>query len=736
MLGWQVAILVFMAVAGLIASASLDLLQSFVPSGIDAFFSSSCSANRHNNLILSGRPYHIDPGTCLWVQIAQPELAPGHVDQWSGQTTISETASGGLRISLTVSVPASDPLVARIREGDATQDPGAMTSILLADITVNGTVPSWTAPTLTTVAGGKVAVGESAALPAASSQDLFFGFVSPGTLRVSTSSLDITMIQGYTRLVSQGAHSLDVDYGHYASLNLSLSAAGAVSPGTSSAASPANFWLTLAPAAWRFLWGFSAVLLPALAWLALFLVGRSGRLGSLGKSEAAQRLLWVTGMVLMAHFAISIATAISSHEDPGGALQVMSSSGATECATLGSTPYCYPAGSPALPVLENLVTRLLGRNVLHPLNATGYPSTAGATVLLIAVVLSASRGWARPAPATVTQKRQRWRAAGLALVAVACAAGLYAWIAANWAFPASTAAWSTAIEVICGAVLGPLVIVAVGSVLLSMAWQRAIRNRPRSGATPQGAAPPAAPSGAAPPGVPDSPASPESQPAAVPRGLRFRPLALVIGVSLVLAISADLTWYSGALPLLLRWAVVIGAGTMMGLAVDRIIRKSTGLSFGGLRFALPAAVVIAIPWGIVHSTTTFVGWWSVMSYAVRLDDLLPLVLIAAAAATFREMGKERVTDAKALSDHRVLGVLTWFVVLSASYTFAGGFSWSALAATAAAGLGAWVLLPSSQVARAAVVLGQSGTQRLAVLRLNLKAGAARRLIPAYSKLVI
>jgi hypothetical protein len=211
------------------------------------------------------------------------------------------------------------------------------------------------------------------------------------------------------------------------------------------------------------------------------------------------------------------------------------------------------------------------------------------------------------------------------------------------------------------------------------------------------------------------------------RALPFLALAApVASVAVFLALWAAATADSGYLPLFVRWAGLIGVGTVMGLAVARLAISTRWARRSRLRYWLPVAAAFAVPWGILHGSGQSIGWANILQYAVRLDDLLPLILLSGCVVLFRQLGTQPVAQEEKLREHRMLGIVSWFIVLSGSYTFASSVSAPAAAAMTAAALAAWLIMPSRQVAVAALVLRQSDQEQAGAVTRALRAGAARR----------
>ena len=210
----------------------------------------------------------------------------------------------------------------------------------------------------------------------------------------------------------------------------------------------------------------------------------------------------------------------------------------------------------------------------------------------------------------------------------------------------------------------------------------------------------------------------------------------LIALIAVLAVAATLTNDGGYVPLALRWGVLIIVGAVMGLAVVRLAAEGMGWQPIRRRYLLailPLAALLVVPWGILHSPDLVIGWWTLLPYALRIDGILILVVVAAVVTALRRLGSAPVTTRDELRDHRALGIALWFIALAGTYTLAGGYSAAAVVFLGVAGFGAWLLMPADQVVRAVDVLGQSTEMQARAVARTLRAGAGRRLLPSLSK---
>jgi hypothetical protein len=212
----------------------------------------------------------------------------------------------------------------------------------------------------------------------------------------------------------------------------------------------------------------------------------------------------------------------------------------------------------------------------------------------------------------------------------------------------------------------------------------------------------------------------------------------VVPLIAVLAVAAPLTNAGGYVPVVLRWGVLVVAGAFLGMAALRLTMSAVGPlrpSANRTPHALAAVLitaVIAVPWGELGDDVQ-VSWWDLLTYANRIDGVLPLVLVAAGVTALRRLGLVPSRDEATLSAHRRLGIAAWVVVLSGSYAFGGSADLAAAAALAAAAVAAWLLMPRRQVSRASTVLSQTKQEGDAAARRAVEIGVARRTLPGLAK---
>lgn len=213
----------------------------------------------------------------------------------------------------------------------------------------------------------------------------------------------------------------------------------------------------------------------------------------------------------------------------------------------------------------------------------------------------------------------------------------------------------------------------------------------------------------------------------------------VVPLIVVLAAAASLTNDGGYIPVFIRWGVLIVAGAFLGMAVVRLTVSAAGPlrptanRTPHLVAAALSAVVVAVPWGELGSNGVQIGWWDFLTYANRVDGVLPLVLVVAGVTALRRLGLIPSRDETTLSSHRKLGIAAWIVVLSGSYAFGGSADLGTSAALAVAAVAAWLLMPHRQVRRASVVLSQTEQEAAAAVGRAVEIGVARRTLPGLAK---
>ena len=287
----------------------------------------------------------------------------------------------------------------------------------------------------------------------------------PATVNLTSHARVIAGVQGDFRISSQDAHLVKAHTHQHTGGTLTVDMA----PGA--AQTPAFPAPQLGPSApswapgitsgtWQVLRGLAEALLPATAWIVMFLASRAGAFGSVGRRSAWRRMEWVIGTILVAHLVVSAMIQVTILE---GRLPV----------SLGSS-------------LNGSMTR---DGLWYP---AGYPAVAGGVVLFIALVLCAAGWWSRPLDAPPRMGRMTLDvtvpAAGI-ICAIAGFAGL-AWLAES---QRRLNRWPPLAEEIPLAVVLALACLSLAVVWLSGALARSLARRlpsGQAGTRPQADVPP------------------------------------------------------------------------------------------------------------------------------------------------------------------------------------------------------------------------------------------------------
>lgn len=325
---------------------------------------------------------------------------------------VVETESSAFQATVTITTVASDPLVTMVQRGDA-QDANAFVSNVVGYVTAGQNSFTWSPPTVTVNSTSAKAVisttgrpSEQVAIPTAVQLSVA-AFSLPGTVEVSTRNRDIVGVSedgAGGRIASESAHSLTADNLN-GELRISLQSGAPQSlsgpPGPTSA-----HWVARASStAWGLLSGFAGMLMPACAWIVMFLAGRMGAFGIVGRRVAWRRAERILGAVVIAHLVISACFQLTITEG-----------------SLTNSLLSNPSQ------LQHLSRDMVETGLWSPI---GYPAVAGGVVLLIAFAL-ATAGW--DARERRGSPRRRFSIAALALVTGAAAVSSY--VALAYASPA------------------------------------------------------------------------------------------------------------------------------------------------------------------------------------------------------------------------------------------------------------------------------------------------------------
>ncbi|TVZ05075.1 hypothetical protein EAS64_10680 [Trebonia kvetii] len=742
-----VALLVLGALAGLV----VDALEATAP--VIASFQADCAPGQ-SNIILNSRA--ADPRACQWNDAVSQDFSR------TLMLRISENKSGAFHATTTITTVAADPLVRMVQQGDG-QDADEFYSAVVGWSAAGQATFDWSAPTVTVNSTSSKAVisttGQPASgIPIPSSVQLVIGnYRMPATVEVSTQDRVVAGVPGTAgtgTVASENAHSLTVQNVRNEQLRVNLQP-GAPQPYSRPPGPAGGAWIgRAASAAWALVSGFAGAIVPAGAWIALFLASRFGAFGAAGRRPAWRRMERVLGAVIVAHLVIA---------------------GCGQIATTGST---------VASALNDYANRLDSTLVVKAglWNIVEFPPVEGGTILLIVISLAIA-GWEPRGDSDGRERPLPWLRPLIAVVALGAAVGGYAAIAgasmppvpaevlhAGKAVPAPSP-WALAVEIPVAAVsmLAALFLasgwaagaavagraararwgrgtIGVTALVMSVALPGAglagaiaitYGHYPIGGDTPALAGPAVFIAATAAAAVFALGAAAASLPWRR-AGLRYRRY-WIAPLAVALAVAATITTDSGYFPALLRWGVVIITGMFMGMAVARLAVMAVGplrLPARGmphLRAVALLAAVIAVPWGELGQPIAQLGWWDLQTYADRIDGVLGLVLVAAGVVALRRMGLLPCRDEETLASHRILGIAAWVVALSAGYAFGGEGNLATAAALVTAAIGAWLLMPRSQLSRAAVILSQPREDSVAAVRQSVAAGVARRALPSLAK---
>lgn len=235
---------------------------------------------------------------------------------------VEEAGDGRFRASAVLTVDSSDPIADLLQRGDAVRDPGAFAGIVIGGVILtvdsfSGPPLKWSVPTVDTGARtGRLTVSTMATEP---SDPLYSRPTSRAPLNVRVylnSPGDVTLrtrswvvggarVKNGSTIGAQSAHQVSAKGDAGAELSADVASSAAVSSGDSSPAAVPG-WLSRSIS-----WGWPTVrqiggsVLAATVWIALFLAGRFGLLGRIGRRPVWRRAEWAIGMVLAAHLVLS-----------------------------------------------------------------------------------------------------------------------------------------------------------------------------------------------------------------------------------------------------------------------------------------------------------------------------------------------------------------------------------------------------------------------------------------------
>lgn len=750
--------LIVSAVAAALTVDAIEILAPPIVSGTE------CAPSTHAAIFAGNAPVTAD---CQWERAA----AERHGAR-TAVLKIVQTRSHGLTVTAVVTASSSDLISQMVRDGSARLDAGTFIGDIVGSVVVNGLPVQWAPPVMQsgTTRPGKVSISDTGAeLPPSLGGPSQTAPVTvtatmniPGTMQVTATRQIIAGIRGAQSVSRQGAHFATARAEPYHLLAVDL-ANDTVQPLPGS--EPAVVWPTrlarALSALWRVLEGVFEALFPATPWLAIFLATQAQLFGPLGTRRPWQRLNRMVGLVLLADVVISSAILLGNQEQQtiDAILPSSFSNAMLEIGLWRPSGYIPVSGSTVL--LIALAIYAAGSWAQPPASGRGWAHRSHAWLLALGMAVGIGgfvelvRAWdhASGVPATAGPAEEL---PATAVVALACVVMTTAWLCA-------TAAARLARPLLCRGCLPPGYrvrgrqaaaggLLAAAGTLIGLGVAAALAGHlghagPLASPPPP---PPPGPSGSVSPAgswgfsvrwilltalaVPALLAAARvSRPPGDPR--RLRP-ALLAAIITALAVAATTTLDRGYGPVVLRWAVLVAAGAAAGIAVAGLVNAGVSdrpLSQTTLLAIAPIGALAAVPWGYLRIPNVVSGWWDFVAFAAGLNGLLGLALVAAGCMALRALGSAPVTGMRDLRDHRALGIAAWLIALSGSYTLFGAWNTAAVATLAAAAAGAWLLLPSGQVDRAAAVLQQSQKRHTRAIMRTLQAGAGRRVLPALSK---
>lgn len=794
----------------------------------------------HPNIFLSEAGG--DTAACRWRGVMLQNFARKALLQ------VDETASGTFQATATITTVPGDPLVTMVQHGDG-RDADTFFSTTIGFISAGKNAFIWSPPTVTTSADDASAVisitgsvPDQPPLPSAVQLDVS-AFSLPGRLEVSTKQRTITGLSADGKVISESAHALVVDNHAGEELLVSVEPTSAQNYASPPGPVGAHWVAKAASTAWGLLSGFAGMLIPAGAWIALFIASRTGAFGVLGRRPAWRRIERALGAAVLAHVTVSACFQMMITEEtlrdslftssrqnrlargmveeglwspngypivPGGLILLV----AFALASVGWDPrerkrssargrYGIAAGAVALGVaaVSAYVALAHGNPAFHSremissggtVTALGYslpPSEFPLVIMafllvvfLVAVWISGGRAAAlatfgdsqNPAAVRIAKAKGVIGGGALGLAAVLIGVGFLAAIAylgkPMSVEPETLWATASAASLIMIAVLGAS---ALALLTPSGGPQQLTPARRRFSFAVLLSMPVLAlvlPFGLIPHLVDAAATDTDPQlmglrmlevsgsdmlaacaavavslmvaAAAASRGRRatrvLSRMYWLIPLVMALTVAAPITMAGGYIPVGLRWGIVIIAGTCLGTAVGRLtvtVISPLRPSADRPRYSwaiLLVAMVVAIPWGdLGHGVQ--IGWWSLLTYATRIDEVLPLILVAGGVVALRRFGLLPGRDEATLTAHRKVAVAAWIVVFSDSYSLGGTADLASMAALATAAIAAWLLMPKAQVRHAGVILGQSEQEVATAVRRAMDTGIARRILPSMAK---
>ena len=831
--------IVSLLVLGAAAALIVDAVEV---TGPQISFQDPCDQSQSRQNVFLSEPGS-GPATCRWRKALSQTFSRTLL------LKVNETGSGAFRATATITTAAADPLVTLVQRGDA-QDANTFFGSVIGFVAAGDNTFIWSAPTVAMDSAGTAAVISTTGQPSdqppiPSTVQLHVVANSlPGSVEVSTRNRVIAAVSEVNaggEVASESAHWLTVDNLN-GELRISLRP-GSPQPFSIPPGPAGSQWLARAASTvWRLLRGFAGMLVPAGAWIAMFLASRLGAFGAVGRKPAWRRMERILGAVIVAHLVISACFQLTITDGDltnsllnNSPLQKRLSQTMTGAGLWNPNQFAAVDGGVLLLIAFALVAA-----TWDPLERERPPSRRRRISALIALAIGAAAtvtsyaalAYANlapvftyvPRPDGSVQRTASRPPLAVEIPVVTLFALLVMFLAAAWICGALPSGQATAggslgrvaarFPRIRGVIGGAGLVAAAALIGAGIAAAIAYQRHPLSvdaitlwgvGSLAlltvlvivvfslAGAMPPA-------PHVGPRPRRTVARDLIVLGGSLVA-MALVIGLPFylipylvsqeftngsmghfsgttvliaclvmaavlafaagvatrqwradgflnrqywviplvaVLAVAAPLTTAGGYAPVVLRWGVLIITGAFLGMAVVRLAVTAVGplrspkSRTPHVLAAVLITAVIAVPWGELGHDIQ-IGWWDLLTYANRIDGVLPLVLVAAGVTALRRLGLVPIRDETTLSAHRRLGIAAWVVALSGSYAFGGSGDLAAAAALAAAAIAAWLLMPRGQVRHATVILSQTEQEATAAVRRAVETGAARRALPGLAK---
>jgi hypothetical protein len=582
---------------------------------------------------------------------------------------LAETDRGILEATFIVDLPATHPLLDRIRRGETAEHPEALLHTVSGVIPAEGSL-TWSRFALSEADRGWIRISSTStkldttrAPRGLTELEIYLN--EPGTVIVTLKTLTVVGVRrGFGQWTDDriSGRTASIRTESSGTLTLLVSSPDPV-PDEVLLPSSSDESAQLLASAGAALREAGSSMLVVVPWLILLLATRADLLGRIGRMRPWRRAMTVTGVVISTHVVVVTVTAVSNVEA----------------------------------TFTTVASKLRLSSVLYEglgWNASTYPAVGGAVVVLIALLLivvpAVVRSWpvlgsvrsSRPAPTGVPR---RWTSATVA----ATAASVPTVILYLWLHPSSppVSPWRPSSVIPAAAFVVLLTLAALARLILT---------------------------------------------AGLAGSLATVPLVPMAVAATALAGFATLTEGGGWLPWILRWAVWLAAGISAALAAVTLFSYAI---VGARpprrwwRWAVPAAAVLVIA-GASSNDNRAVEWWQIQTLVLRIDGITALAMVAAAAVALRRAGRRPQTASCDLGAHRLVGMGTAYVVITAAYSMLGSVPPLVLVGAA---LAVWLLFPRTAVIRAKRTLDQPDEDRAEAVRHVVRAGAARRTLVVIRK---